>query len=1326
MADIDPMRRELARRMLARRFSDRSGREIPRQQDGTVVPLTPVQAGIWFASQLFPDSAEYNIFDVMSVARAVGVQEVRAAARTLVERHDVLRLRIELIDDAPRQHTVPPFTPEIDWHDLSSLSPREADASAAAIASRCARVIIGSDTPPLFRITGIAMPGGRTRIVLVLHHVIADFVTEAVLLEELGSLLVGRTLPPPPVGFVDYAHWLHSRSAESPRVDAELAWWTERLSGDLPRLEVPFDHVRPAQPNRAGHAAAFTLPPDTHAGLRRVAAERGGNLFTVFLSVYYVLLARLSGARDLIVGTALLGRDHPEVEKTAGCFVRTVPLRTTVDLAWSFFDLVDAAQSTVIEAQDHQEVTFDRIVEALGVPREIGVHPVFQTYFGFLDSARPRVPGVEVDPAAILDYATSKWDMSLSVWETPDGAQGVFEGSADLFDQSTVDVFKDIYVRLCSAIAEDPRGQLRRHALVVGAERERLAQGLDAFAEAEVPYSTLSAPFEEQAARTPDAVAIETASTTISYGEFDEWSDRLATVLRDRGAQRVALLMDRSAEMLAAIYGVARSGAAYVPLDPDIPAARLALMLEDTDPELVIADAAYCAKVPEGPWASLSFEQLDALTSESEVSPPFKRYVPGGSGRPSHLLYTSGSTGRPKAVVCTVATAVADIRAMQAGVRFGPDDAILFKTSYGFDSSLWEVFWPLYAGARIVVCPPGDERDPARLAEVIERHEVTVVDLTPTVLQAFLEQIRPGRLASLRCMLTGGEMVSPALRDGFRDRSEIPLVNGYGPTETACVAHGPIEHAAGAAMPVGRPHPHVRVRILDEAGEPVPTGVPGEAYICSSTMSLGYHNRPSLTAERFVPDPFGPPGSRAYRTGDICRLRPDGLLEVLGRLDGQVKIRGLRVELGEIESAIGQNPDVGESIALVIGTGADAQIAAFVRPRAGSRLDLAALHEHVVRLLPRHMVPSTLQVLDRIPVTVNGKADRAALRRMWRPEERISASHAVPPASEIEAVLAELFAEVLGLAVVGVTDGFFDIGGHSLLVFRLLAACEKRLGIRLQVADVFAAPTVRRLAERLRLGIRPSTTLVPLDSHPGRPLLIFVHAVSGSAMPFRALAAELGDTFSCHGLQTPEYEPGEEAPSLVELAARHVASVDEIRGPGEPVYVGGWSMGGSVAIEMARLWQQRGVPVDGLFLLDAWLPPRGLTNAEDRRQAEKSLREADFHVQGGVEEVLAAAPSESERLARAVEANAAAYLEYEPTPLSVRAHLLRATEGLAEVLAALPCAYHVEGHGWGRFLDGLAVHDVPGGHYTMLRAEYAKPLAQLIRSIRSSDRADAP
>jgi len=489
-----------------------------------------------------------------------------------------------------------------------------------------------------------------------------------------------------------------------------------------------------------------------------------------------------------------------------------------------------------------------------------------------------------------------------------------------------------------------------------------------------------------------------------------------------------------------------------------------------------------------------------------------------------------------------------------------------------------------------------------------------------------------------------------------------------------------------------------------------PIGVPGEVYLGSPTaVTHGYRNQPELTAERFLPDPFGPPGSRMYRTGDVCRYRRDGTVEILGRVDAQVKIRGLRVELGEVEAALRDHPDVAECAVLTVGDGVDRALAAFVRPRDGHSVDTSTLREHVAHALPSHMVPDGIQAVERIPMTVNGKVDRRALLDLRRTAPS-PARAMVAPETELERQLAAIFAEVLGLPEVGVTDSFFDLGGHSLRIFKLIAACETRLRTRPQVADVFAAPTVRRLAERLRSGRSEAACLVPLRPRPGRPLVVFVHASSGSALPFHDVAVSLGDEFSSYAMQSPEAG----GYTVESLAATYVEEVDRVRGM-SPVVLAGWSMGGCVAMEMARIWRGRGVELAGVGLLDTWPPPAVHTDPADRADSRAAVLDMDVIAAEGLDTALGErAADELERLRTAIEHNRTAFVNYVPPRFDGVVHLLRAAQRQDDTFARL---HSTVDYGWGRLIDEVVPIEVPGSHYSLLREENASSLADAIRTM---------
>lgn len=1269
---------------------------------GARIPLTPPQARIWFFSQLYPDSNEYNDFDVVHLDSKPTAASLAQALTTLVDRHVALRLRFSVLDGEPVQQDHGPFVPDVAWHDLTDRP--DAAGRAREIANACAREVLRPDEPPLCRFALIALPDGGADLVLGFHHVIADDWSWSLLLAELSALLAGLPLEPAAgPDFLDYAAWLQATTDRS-RIEDDLAYWTVKLGGGLPILDLPADRPRPAVSSRAGHTVPVLMPGPALAAARRLADQEDTTLYVVLLAAYKVLLMRLSGQPDLVVGTAFAGRDHPTAERIFGCFVKSMALRSRLDPAAPFTAAVATVHRTVVEAQDHQFVPYEQIVAQLPVARDLSVDPVFQAQFALQSTDAPELDGVRIDPIGLSDYGSAKWDSALVMTETPDGLTGMLECSADLFDKLSVQRFGEMYVTLVEHLVGAPDVPVRGHPLISAAEQNRIRYELNPYRRPEHPYRSLAGPFEEQAARSPDAVAVVGEDRSLTYAELDAQANRLAHHLRAAGVRpgtNVALCLDRSIEMFVAIYAVAKSGGTYVPLDPELPDARIAFMLQDTEPPLVLTSAALADRVPPGPWTPL---RLDA-ERDAWADQPASRVDGAGPGQCSHLLYTSGSTGRPKAVASAADGSIADILWMQQQYPYRPGDTALGKTSYGFDVSLWEICWPLYVGAKVVLCPPGEQWDVHRLADLIEQHQVRTVYIIPTQLQVFLDELEPGRCPSVRWMLSGGEPVPPRLRDACHAKLGAALVNGYGPTEAGRTTDMVIPRDRGnPVVPLGRPSTNFRLYVLDDELETQPVGVRGEAFIAAEVgLSHGYFRRPALTAEKFLPDPYGPPGGRMYRTGDVCRYRDDGVLEHLGRLGNQVKIRGMRIELSELEAVLCEQDGVDECIAVVVREDDEQHIVAFVVGAPGRDLDVDEVREQTASMLPVYMVPAAIQQVPAIPVNVNGKTDRNALLELWSGRAGAGGAGSVPPEGEAEEQLAAIFARVLELPEIGALDDFFGSGGHSLLVFKLVSACAEELGARVTVADVFAAPTVRQLAARISNPAEADSCLVPLAPRPGAPTVVLVHAASGSVLPFRELADLLADEYSVYGLQAPADGPA----SIEELARRYLEEVEPVRGL-SPVCLVGWSVGGCIALEMDRQWAERSVSVAATVMLDSWPPPAAYAAAADRRQARLAIEELDIGAAEGVDLVTL-----GDEILQVTARNRQALLDYAPRPYAGRVYLLSAAEPVPVTTVPPPG----NGSEWQAVVADV-VHDrTPGNHVTLLQAEHAATLAATLRRV---------
>ncbi|MGC5016355.1 non-ribosomal peptide synthetase [Streptosporangium sp. DT93] len=680
--------------------------------------------------------------------------------------------------------------------------------------------------------------------------------------------------------------------------------------------------------------------------------------------------------------------------------------------------------------------------------------------------------------AAVPDAATGQ-GTDVTIVVSQDSRRLYAESMTSAADAPTAQCWARSFVQLLTCLVNDPDTPMTAHPLIDDAERDRILRGLNAYGVPEVGHATMTAPFEAQVGLTPDAVAlVDEQGTTLTYRELNERANRLAHFLIGQGAgpgSRVGICMQRGVHQVVAIYAVVKTGAVYVPLEAELPDSRLAYMLEDVAPGQVLTDPVCRGRVPDGGWRTVDVE---SERDSWEVCPANDPAVDGEPDGLLNILYTSGTTGRPKGVAYPTSGALAHLAWMQSRYPFGPDDCAVFKTSPGFDVSIWELFWPLYHGARLVICEPGGHRDPQRLARLVEEHNVSMIFLPPTVMAPFLEKVTADRAGALRWAMCGGEPVTPRVRDTFY--TTLPaakLVNCYGPTEAGNVTDMILPVEQGVPVPLGRPAANFRITLLDENLDLVPVGMPGEAYIGGDVgLAQAYWRAPGRTAERFVADPYGAPGSRTYRTGDLCRYRDDGVLEHLGRIDRQIKIRGLRIEPGEIESVLAAHPAVADCA--VIAHGTPIRLLAFVVPagRVGvDDLDVVALSDYVATVVADHMRPERIVPVLRIPATVNGKIDKEALVAVWQTlvdsERKI-----VPPADEVEAALVDIYRRVLETGPVSVLDTFAELGGHSLLAFQLLDECLEKLRVRPAVTDLLGG-TVRDVAASVRAARQaPDTT----------------------------------------------------------------------------------------------------------------------------------------------------------------------------------------------------------------------------------------------------------
>ncbi|MCY1015549.1 non-ribosomal peptide synthase/polyketide synthase [Pyxidicoccus sp. MSG2] len=1042
------------------------------QERGPGTKLGPVsfaQQQLWLVDRLSPGGFAYNLFRAFRLTGPLDAVALRKGLDALVQRHEVLRTTYADVGGQPVQVVAPAREGHWPTVDLSDVSERE-DTARRLARDEAERPFDLEHEHPL-RATLLRLGTQDHVLLLSLHHIACDEWSLGVLVRELGTLYrafssgVAPSLPALPIQYADFARWQRQKLTGE-ALEPLLAEWRRRLSGPLPSLELPADHPRPGTRTLRGGHQRVHLPAEVARELEALARREGVTPFMLLLAAWQVLLRVHSGQEDLLVGTPVAGRGRAEVEGLMGAFVNVLVLRTDLSGDPSFRELLARVRATCLDAYSREDVPFDRLVEALEVRGDAGRTPLFQTMFTFqaapaaaLELADVRVSRLEVE------RRLSKFDVSLHLAAGPEGLSGELEYSADLFTPDTAARLAERLEVLLRGVALAPDARLSALPVMAEAERHRLLVEWNATRTDYPRDATLPALFAAQAARTPDAVAVAFGDLRLTYRELDRRANGLAHHLRALGVRTgtpVGLCVERSLELVVGVLGILKAGGAYVPLDPSHPRERLALLLDDTGVPWVLASPELLPRLPE--TLGLQVVPLGAVTTEREDAP--RTGVTAGDL--AYVVYTSGSTGRPKGVGVPHRAVVRLVMGADYA-RFGPDEVFLQLAPLAFDASTFELWGSLLHGARLVMFPP---HTPSleELGQALRRERVTTLWLTAGLFEQMVS-LQPEALEGVRQLLAGGDVLPPGAARERLARGVGVLVNGYGPTEgttfTCChVMRTPED--VGPTVPIGRPIANTRVYVLDATLRPVPLGVPGELYAGGDGVALGYLGRPELTAEHFVPDAFSTePGARLYRTGDRVRWRANGTLEFLGRLDGQLKVRGYRIEPGEVEAALRLCSDVRDAVVVAREDGASGRrLVAYVVPTTpGATLASTVLRDFLKQRLPEPMVPSAFVPLEALPLTANGKVDRRAL-----PVPDSTVAEPRPdsaPRTATEELLADLWARLFGLERVGVEEDFFALGGHSLVATRLVAWVRDTFGVELPVRRVFEAPTVSSLATTL-------------------------------------------------------------------------------------------------------------------------------------------------------------------------------------------------------------------------------------------------------------------
>jgi amino acid adenylation domain-containing protein/non-ribosomal peptide synthase protein (TIGR01720 family) len=1048
--------------------------------EGPEFPMSFGQERMWFLAQLEPENPMYNVPITVTVRADLDVALLERALAAVVHRHEALRTVFRMVNGELRQVVMPPFSPRVEVLDVrgevAAASGDWRDAVLRLAAKEGAR-LFDVGRLPLFRVTLLRISDERHAMVITVHHIATDGWSYPLILREMDQfytdLVHGRphTLPAPALRFVDYATWQRGWLT-GPTLERQVAFWREHLQG-APTLALPTDRPRPPAQSYRGTFHHFPIERELTRALHQLGRHEAATLNMVMMAAFYALLSRWSGQDDVVAGTLLGNRNRPEIEEIIGFFVNTAALRVRLDGDPSFAEVVRRTKRVILDADTHQDLPFEKLVDELRLERDPGRHPLFQAmYFhhsyvlshespeeGFRTLLDPQ-PLHRDTSISLIDTGVSKFDLTMCTVETEGRLNALVEYAEDLFDAATIQRFGRRLVALLEQAVAHPDAPLSRLPALEAGEREMLAAASAGDAPP-LPPRSVSALFAEQAAARPDAVAIVSGHARITYGELERRANRIARRLAALGVRpgdRVGVSMERSPELIATLLGVLKAGAAYLPLDPSYPARRLAFMLED-------AGAAALAVSEEVPGALAGFPgpvlslARDAAAIDAEDDAPVDGAL--GAEAEAYVTYTSGSTGTPKGVAIPHRGVVRLARGNAA--RLAADEVFMQIAPVGFDASTFEIWGALLNGAALAVHPPHLPA-PAELGEFIRTHGVTTAWLTTALFNQVVDA-GPAHLSSLRRILTGGETASPPLM--ARALEALPgleIVHCYGPTEnttfttTHVVTRG---EAEAGTIPIGRPIANTSAYVLDGRMVPCGIGIPGELFTGGVGVAHGYLRRPALTAERFLPDPFAAiPGARMYRTGDRARWREGSgglVLEFLGRLDEQVKVRGFRIEPGEVEAALLAHPGVRAAAVAARDDGRGRQLVAYV---TGDAIDAAALRAHLAAALPPYMVPAAFVTLDALPLTANGKLDRAALPA---PAAETPADGGGAPRTPAEETLARIWAQVLGRERVGVHENFFDLGGDSILSIQMgVRATEE--GVRITPRQIFQHQTVAELA----------------------------------------------------------------------------------------------------------------------------------------------------------------------------------------------------------------------------------------------------------------------
>jgi amino acid adenylation domain-containing protein len=1094
---------------------------IPRVMTPSVFPASFSQQRLWFLDQLEPETAAYNLPRVFRIHGPLNVEVLTRAFENVIMRHAALRTVFDSVDGESRQIILPQANFSIPLRDLSELPEADQENEAFRIATAEGQKPFSLRQGPLLRAVLVRLKPETHILVLVLHHIVTDGWSISILFREVTKSYaafsngVTPDLPALTIQYSDYAQWQQS-TMSGELLARELQHWREKLSGSQTLLDFPTDFSRPVTHTWRGATEEAVFDGSVLSKMKSLARAENATLFMVSLAAFQALLWRYTGQQNILLGTPVAGRNDIEIENMIGLFVNTLVFRTDFTNEMTFLDLTRQVRSFALEAYAHQDLPFERLVENLVPQRSLNTHPLFQMMFTFQNIPKQvfEIPGLSITELP-FDAGIAKFDLSVEVWDDKQ-FHCQFEYNTDLFERSTMQRMLRHFEQLLNSALEKPDARLSQLQLMTAHERHQVLVEWNGTSAGYPRDRTIQAAFEEQAARTPNAIALIDVVEKWTYGQINSKANQLARLLAKKGVSQncfVGVALPRSAKTTVAILAVLKTGAAYVPLDPALPSDRLRFMIEDASLAAILTHSAVPQHLPTNTRSVIAIdtdrEHLEQLTHNLSL--------PISSDQPAYVIYTSGSTGNPKGVVGTHRASMNRFTWMWNKYPFKTGEVCCQKTNLGFVDSIWEIFGPLLASIPSVIIPEGTVRDPELMLQTLSRERVTRIVLVPSLLQALLDHAPDlgEQVPDLKLWSSSGEALPIGLAKQFRQAlPDATLLNLYGSSEVAAdvTYHEVNERDLASCVAIGEPISNTQIYLIDEHLNPLPAGIRGQVYVGGDGLAQGYLNREQLTSDSFVANWLSPERSaRLYRTGDLGRFRANGDLEYLGRVDQQVKLRGQRIELGEIETVLATHPAIRQAVVVVSGEGEQQKLAAYLVVKDAAGVPTAAdLRRHARTQLPETMVPSGYFQIQNIPLLPSGKIDRAGLTKSPAtplPDKQ----QIVSPRNETEAKLAEIWRELLKIDQVGIEQNFFELGGHSLLALQVTARIRRIFEIELPVRTVFEVPTIAGLAVEIEkahaLGLKARTPILQRGPE------------SAQTLSREALLAQL-DNFSASELQS--------------------------------------------------------------------------------------------------------------------------------------------------------------------------------------------------------------